>query len=80
VTFIRATGPKKAAAISLSESAMFRPQPKKLRTCVIKLTDFYWPTKFVGENPPLSADFSRSGDTSLTVQISSATPDLLLIL
>jgi len=29
VTFIHATGHKKAAATLLSESAMFRPQPKK---------------------------------------------------
>jgi len=47
VTFIHATGPKKATATSSSESAMFRPQPKKLY--VIKSADFYQPTKFVQE-------------------------------
>jgi len=33
VTFIHATSPKKVAATSSSESAMFRPQPKKLHAC-----------------------------------------------
>jgi len=36
VTFIHATGPKKATATSSSESAMFRPRPKKSAKKVVR--------------------------------------------
>jgi len=53
VTFIHATGPKEAAATSLSESVMFRPQSKKVAQKNAHVTK--------------SADFSRLCVISLTV-------------
>jgi len=64
LTFIYTTGPKKAAATSLSESALFTSQPKKSakKSCARvsgNRPTFYRPTKFFPEKSSVVTHFSR---------------------